>query len=671
MYVGRVWCCLCLFVLDVISSPSYRPPSKCGHDVGGEPLGPFSDGFCAIPDEDSEAICVQSVSTEYCNAIENTPTCFSNVGQPQCLDMWSYAMFVDEVGDSGCMQPKREAIDLEIVCLMYRRMEGDGRRLAVAASCVACDEKYMSNLTLVKDTEQKSNDDEFDENGLDVKGPIQSFEFLRVTAFNGRPGTATTWPVDVANTIKYAFPRTVMLWARTSCTDLSCDNLPLFMFGSEEPGENSLFGLSIHSGLLTFHTSVGRRFTVTRSRSNAADGNWHHVAATYSGSRLCIFLDGRIVMSRDRLALYTRGKLRLAGTDSDVQSSGLVFQGVMQRLFVAGVALSPEKLASIYREELPLVQDGVVRMGLKHLKTRGSSRAFLYTAEEAKGKPKPNVQGTSCSLDFCNAYASLRKRFCADKICSSRKHADLCFQFWNRVGSLEGWRRCGGTVPMDKVIGAFEGKPDTCAAILEDPVGQAFWEVTIPAAVQVASVQLDLDGRDVQNISVTTSTDATANVATCTTTGVSRWQVVASCPSPSNAEDTKLRFTSHTNAISAPSLPELRICEIRINVRPAMQACTRSSKEQTHGNCSRTAFCGRYKEGALDQPWKKVCIGPAMCHMAENVRACTYFYSRLPSLERNELYVSGVDPEHPAYRQITEKDFFGEADAGSSLNGEL
>ena len=80
---------------------------------------------------------------------------------------------------------------------------------------------------------------------------------------------------------------------------------------------------------------------------NVNDGQWHHIAATYDGSTMSIYVDGTLDASQSASGVINQNTLPLdLGANSG--SPGLMFSGLIDEVSLYNRALSSDEIAAIY-----------------------------------------------------------------------------------------------------------------------------------------------------------------------------------------------------------------------------------------------------------------------------------------------------------------------------------
>lgn len=144
--------------------------------------------------------------------------------------------------------------------------------------------------------------------------------------------------VPAANIAPATF--TIALWARQDASPRRT------LFGKPENGATStedsieIGGAEGLSGL-TIYTSGGS------VGAPVPAGSWHHVAGTYDGTQLAVFVDGALIDAQPKSKqTYTPDDVNL-GCDYDVGLEDGYFQGALAEVRLYGRALSPAEISAL------------------------------------------------------------------------------------------------------------------------------------------------------------------------------------------------------------------------------------------------------------------------------------------------------------------------------------
>lgn len=121
------------------------------------------------------------------------------------------------------------------------------------------------------------------------------------------------------------------------------------IFRKEDGDRRVLFSFQEHGTVLALGLNVGGYIECDAplDPKQVLDGGWHHVAASFDGETMRVYLDGREIGSLQR-----RGKITAGGpADGCIGSSngGECFQGAMDDLRIHRHALSEEAVAALYQ----------------------------------------------------------------------------------------------------------------------------------------------------------------------------------------------------------------------------------------------------------------------------------------------------------------------------------
>ena len=114
-----------------------------------------------------------------------------------------------------------------------------------------------------------------------------------------------------------SLPRSVAMWVRLPAVSLSKDTA-LFSYGGTVGNCGTTFALLASEGRLVARTSANASLCsaefgdLVTSASELADERWHHIAATYSGTQLSLYVDGELRGVRE-VQLLTRYDVDVTG----------------------------------------------------------------------------------------------------------------------------------------------------------------------------------------------------------------------------------------------------------------------------------------------------------------------------------------------------------------------
>lgn len=85
---------------------------------------------------------------------------------------------------------------------------------------------------------------------------------------------------------------------------------------------------------------------------NGDDGRWHHVAGTYDGSEICLYVDGRIDTASEAAgAIKVNDYNVLIGANAEKPDRN--FKGSIDDVRIYSYALSIEEVKAIFAEQSP------------------------------------------------------------------------------------------------------------------------------------------------------------------------------------------------------------------------------------------------------------------------------------------------------------------------------
>ncbi|MCU0960380.1 MAG: LamG domain-containing protein [Pirellulaceae bacterium] len=118
----------------------------------------------------------------------------------------------------------------------------------------------------------------------------------------------------------------------------------------QECPERLLFSFQNNGTVLSLGLNIGGYIEcdATIDPAQVADGAWHHVAATYDGHAMRVFLDGAEIAQTQRAGLITTNTV-VPGYVGSSGGTGEHFQGAMDDVRIYGRALQPAEIAALYR----------------------------------------------------------------------------------------------------------------------------------------------------------------------------------------------------------------------------------------------------------------------------------------------------------------------------------
>jgi hypothetical protein len=114
-----------------------------------------------------------------------------------------------------------------------------------------------------------------------------------------------------------------------------------------------LFAFTINGGFLSFGLTTDgsyQQFSVPIAPADYADGNWHHIAATYDGATKRIYRDGFEIgaTSQSGNLSFSAGRLLIGGAQQSDPNPTELFYGLIDEVGIYNRALSAAEIASIY-----------------------------------------------------------------------------------------------------------------------------------------------------------------------------------------------------------------------------------------------------------------------------------------------------------------------------------
>ncbi|EGV42451.1 T9SS type A sorting domain-containing protein [Bizionia argentinensis JUB59] len=146
-------------------------------------------------------------------------------------------------------------------------------------------------------------------------------------------------------------PRTVEAWVKTSATNVGT----IVNYGNQST--NQRFGiLMTNDGRIGV---IGENNDYIAPTGSVNDNNWHHVAVTFNGSVLTIFVDGVSVGSTNK-SYSTNGNLLSLGSTFRTTFWGEFFNGNMDEVRVWNTARTASQINSSKNCELQGIETGLV-----------------------------------------------------------------------------------------------------------------------------------------------------------------------------------------------------------------------------------------------------------------------------------------------------------------------
>ena len=141
--------------------------------------------------------------------------------------------------------------------------------------------------------------------------------------------------------------RTVSAWVK-SADGVGTDNIDMIAsWGTTEGNEG--FGLSLYRNG-EWHAWVGEYGNAVRSRV-AANQNWHFLTATYDGTKVAIYVDGRLANSQNRDLNTAATSLVLGTNPGPTHWPAWTFDGVIDDIRIHNRVLGDGEVATLYAWE--------------------------------------------------------------------------------------------------------------------------------------------------------------------------------------------------------------------------------------------------------------------------------------------------------------------------------
>ncbi|MHC4521131.1 MAG: LamG-like jellyroll fold domain-containing protein, partial [Planctomycetota bacterium] len=185
---------------------------------------------------------------------------------------------------------------------------------------------------------------------------------------NGRVETgATLGPGVLGTALCLEGPSVVRIGAHDAFGDLTHVTISAWVQPTELSGYREIFRKEDGARRLLFSFQNGGRILSLGLRTEGTgyreldapldpamvtDHQWHHVAGTYDGQRMRVYLDGLPIGSQKRAGRIVSGGAADAFVGS-LGGTGEYFQGAIDELQIFNVALTAEAIAGLYGEHLP------------------------------------------------------------------------------------------------------------------------------------------------------------------------------------------------------------------------------------------------------------------------------------------------------------------------------
>ncbi|HHC75084.1 MAG TPA: DUF11 domain-containing protein, partial [Thiothrix sp.] len=141
-------------------------------------------------------------------------------------------------------------------------------------------------------------------------------------------------------------------------------------------GDNYGLYLNNHTDLVFYFYNGSAWPAVTANNLNFTDGQWHHVAGTYDGSQLMVYLDGVAVASKaeSRAIVYNKGTEVSLGA----MQGNRLFKGQLDDVRMYNRALNANEISALY--QTPVECPNLAPINLKLRKT--ANKSTVYSGDE-------------------------------------------------------------------------------------------------------------------------------------------------------------------------------------------------------------------------------------------------------------------------------------------------
>ena len=199
--------------------------------------------------------------------------------------------------------------------------------------------------------EGNANDIVGDNSGMLVGGVgFEAGEVGQAFSFDGSSGYVSIPDSPSLDSLTTSI--TIEFWMQAGQTNVNADWAGLVTKG------NSSWQLTATSGANTVYWGLSSDvdfFDVTGTR-NVNDGQWHHVAATYDGTNMFLYVDGTLDVSQPATGLIDQtGDPVCIGANSqayvpdcDCNETGYFFNGLIDEVSIYNRALSTSEIQTIY-----------------------------------------------------------------------------------------------------------------------------------------------------------------------------------------------------------------------------------------------------------------------------------------------------------------------------------
>jgi hypothetical protein len=143
---------------------------------------------------------------------------------------------------------------------------------------------------------------------------------------------------------------TLSAWIKPSSTTASYQGI--IMQGGPVDDTFAMY-IKSDSKILAFKTTSTSNSWTSIPADSLWDGNWHHVVATYDGSKKTIYLDGGILTSVSATGLIESGEGNnlLLGAGRDTSVPTLLYEGLIDEVTIFNVSLNSTQVNTLYKFE--------------------------------------------------------------------------------------------------------------------------------------------------------------------------------------------------------------------------------------------------------------------------------------------------------------------------------
>lgn len=202
---------------------------------------------------------------------------------------------------------------------------------------------------------------------------------------------------------------TLMAWANTSATNLT--SLPQRIFSRYLDGAtaNEQYGIDIYMGMPRFIVSTTTATTTLAANNAVIVNSWNHIAATYDGSTMILYVNGAQMgtVARSGTITSSTGVLTV-GADYNGTAATEFFTGSLEDLKLYSRALSGAEIQTIaISRGTTNIRNNLILNLLLDESRRGTALAASATVYDT-GPYKLNATNVVASATFADGY--LRKR---------------------------------------------------------------------------------------------------------------------------------------------------------------------------------------------------------------------------------------------------------------------